>query len=292
MKISNLYKNKKIVYSFEVFPPKKDGNIDTIYNTLDKLSPLSPDFISVTYGAGGNTFDNKTLKIASLIKNKYGIEPIAHLTCINSSKETVSSMLEEFKNNNIENVLALRGDRTPNAEEISDFKYASDLIEMIAKDDYFDIHAACYPECHPECDNIIDDIKNLKRKVDLGTSSLITQLFFDNNDFYSFKEKLLLAGINVPVSAGIMPVTNKNQIERMVTLCGASLPKKFVKILSKYENDPIALEDAGIAYACEQIIDLISNGVEGIHLYTMNKPNVAKRVTSNIKNVLNAANKE
>lgn len=291
MKISNLYNNKKIVYSFEVFPPKKNGNIDTIYKTLDELSVLSPDFISVTYGAGGNTADNKTVKIASLIKNKYNIEPVAHLTCINSSKEDIIFMLEEFKKNGIENVLALRGDKSPDYEGKSDFKYASDLISMIAQDKYFDIHAACYPECHPECDDLITDIRNLKRKVDLGASSLISQLFFDNEDFYTFKEKLLIAGIDAPISAGIMPVTNKSQIERMVTLCGASLPKKFVKILSKYENDPLALEDAGIAYACEQIIDLISNGVSGIHLYTMNKPEIAKRVTENIKNILNAANK-
>ena len=193
--------------------------------------------------------------------------------------------LEEMKSANIENILALRGDRNPDFEPAGDFHYASDLVSFIKEHSDMNVIGACYPECHPECDSIVDDIKHLKDKVDAGCSQLITQLFFDNSTFYDFREKTAIAGINVPIEAGIMPVTNKKQILRMTTLCHATLPKKFLKIMDKYENDPIAMRDAGIAYAVSQIVDLIANDVDGIHLYTMNNPYIAEKICEAVKSL-------
>jgi len=266
MKIKNMFSENKTVFSFEIFPPKKDSPVDTIYNTLEQLHDLTPDFISVTYGAGGSAAGASTCEIASVIKNKYNIEPVAHLPCINFTKAEITDILNDFKNNGIENILALRGDINPDIPPKKDFRYASELIQFIKQNGDFDISGACYPECHIEAENIIEDIKNLKNKVDCGADHLISQLFFDNEIFYSFEEKVRIAGINVPIEAGIMPVVNKKQIERMVSLCGASLPSKFTKIMQKYENHPEALRDAGIAYAVDQIVDLITHGVDGIHL--------------------------
>ncbi len=286
MKVKSLYGQGKTVFSFEVFPPKKTTPIESIYATLDKLTALKPDYISVTYGAGGNLADKSTIELASTIKNKYGVESMAHLTCVNSSRNDVLVLLDEMKKNNIENILALRGDIKPDIEPKHDFRYANELIEFIRANGDFDVSAACYPECHVDADNLIDDIRHLKNKVDTGVSELISQLFFDNGCFYDFMEKIRIAGINVPVTAGIMPVTSKNQIERMVTMCGASLPQKFVRMIQKYESKPEALVDAGIAYAVDQIVDLISNGVEGIHLYTMNNPYVAEKIAASVRSLL------
>lgn len=288
MKISELFCKNKTVFSFEVFPPKKDSPIETIYNTLYDLKCLNPDFISVTYGAGGNTADSSTCEIASIIKNKYNIEPLAHITCVNSSKDNIDTVLNRFAENNIENVLALRGDINPEITPKKDFKYASDLVKYIKNKSNFDIAGACYPEIHLEAKDIVDDLTNLKYKVDCGANHLISQLFFDNNCFYSFLEKARIAGINAPIEAGIMPVVNINSIKRMVSMCGASLPAKFTKIMQRYENNPDALRDAGIAYAVDQIVDLVSNGVDGIHLYTMNNPYVARKITENVGSIIRA----
>ncbi|MDE5916872.1 MAG: methylenetetrahydrofolate reductase [NAD(P)H] [Oscillospiraceae bacterium] len=285
MKIKSMFE-RGTVFSFEIFPPKKTSPIETVYNTLEKLGDLNPDFISVTYGAAGSTNKVSTCEIASAIKNKYGIVPAAHLPCINYTKEEILQILDEFKSSGIENILALRGDINPDIPPKKDFKYASELIEFIKANGDFDIAGACYPEGHIECDNIIDDIHNLKRKVDAGAEHLISQLFFDNGCFYSFLEKIRIAGINVPVEAGIMPVVNKNQIERMVSLCGASLPSKFTKMMQKYEHSPEAIRDAGIAYAIDQIVDLVSNGVDGIHIYTMNNPYVARRISEAVESLI------
>lgn len=286
MKLNKLFNNKTVL-SFEVFPPKRENDITTVYNTIDELKDLNPDFISVTYGAGGANNCTNTLKIASSIKNKHNIESVAHLPCINLCKNDVEDILEKFKSNGIENILALRGDMNPNIEPCTDFKYASELIEFINIKGDFNIIAACYPEGHSECKNILDDILNLKHKVDCGVNHLITQLFLDNDYFYRFRELTACAGINVPIEAGIMPVTNRAQIERMVSLCGISLPKKFIKVIEKFEYNPIALKDAGIAYAIDQIVDLTAQGVDGIHLYTMNKPDVAKKICSATENLIN-----
>lgn len=279
MQISSLFKENKTVFSLEVFPPKKsqDG-INTIYKTLDGLSEVKPDFISCTYGAGGNTADLSTVEICSIIKEKYNITPLAHLTCVNSVKEDINYILSCLKDKGIENILALRGDKKPDIEPKSDFHYAYELIQYIKSDWDFSISSVCYPECHPECDSLYDDIMHLKAKVNYGAEHLISQLFFDNKCFYDFVEKARLAGINVPIEAGIMPIVNKNQIERMVSLCGASIPSKFSKMMSRFGDNPEAIRDAGIAYAIDQIVDLITNGVDGIHLYTMNNPYVAKKI--------------
>ncbi|MGN1086841.1 MAG: methylenetetrahydrofolate reductase [NAD(P)H], partial [Porcipelethomonas sp.] len=269
---------EKTVLSFEIFPPKPTADESVIYETLDGLTGLHPDFISVTYGAGGGKNGSKTIKIASDVKNRYGIESVAHLPCISITKNQVVQILDSLKENGIENILALRGDISPDTVPAGDFSHASELIEFIRERYDFNIIAACYPEGHPESKSIIEDINFLKQKVDCGVSHLITQLFLDNNYFYEFCERATIAGIDVPIEAGIMPVTNKAQIERMVKLCGVHLPKKFIKMMERYENNPVALRDAGIAYAIDQIVDLISQDVNGIHLYTMNNPYVAKRI--------------
>ena len=286
MYINTLFNQSKPVFSLEIFPPKKDSGIDTIYQTLDNLKTLVPDFISVTYGAGGSENCAATLEIASTIKQKYNIESVAHLPGINLSKEDVINMLSDFKKHGINNILALRGDGIPDVEPVGDFNHADELVSFIKSNGDFHVAGACYPEGHTESDDLITDIKYLKRKVDAGCDHLISQLFFDNDHFYRFRERCDLAGINVPMEAGIMPVLNKKQIERMVTMCGASLPNKFVKMMARYENNPEALKDAAIAYAVDQIVDLISQGVNGIHLYTMNKPDTAKRIYGSIASLL------
>jgi methylenetetrahydrofolate reductase (NADPH) len=283
MKTCELFKNKTTL-SFEVFPPKSDTPIDSIYSTIDGLAHLNPDFISVTYGAGGNG-SNATIGICEMIKEKYSIEPVAHLACINLTREKVLFELAQMKAAGIENILALRGDINPNIPPHNDFKYASELIELIKNQGDFNIVGACYPETHPEAPSSVDDIKHLKEKVDAGCSQLISQLFFDNEDFYAFREKAAIAGIDVPIEAGIMPVTNPKTIARMASLCHARLPKKFLTIMSKYENDPIAMRDAGIAYAVSQIVDLIANDVDGIHLYTMNNPYIASKICEAVQSL-------
>ena len=211
---------------------------------------------------------------------------MAHLTCVNCTRAEVETILGRLKDANIENILALRGDINPDIPPKTDFKYASELVTFIKEHGNFGISGACYPEVHAEAPDMVTDILNLKKKVDAGAETLVTQLFFENSAFYDFRDKARIAGINVPISAGIMPVTNKSQIERMVTMCGASLPQKFTKMIQKYEFNQEALIDAGIAYAADQIVDLISNGVEGIHLYTMNNPYIAKKITEMIGKLL------
>ncbi|MDO4535036.1 MAG: methylenetetrahydrofolate reductase [NAD(P)H] [Clostridium perfringens] len=291
MRINEIFRQKEIVLSFEIFPPKPNGDINKIYNTLEELKDLKPDYISVTYGAGGSTIENKTIDLASKIKNQYNIESVAHLTCIKSTKKDIDNILSQLRENNIENILALRGDIVGECT-CGDFKYASDLVSFIKEYGDFNIGGACYPECHPSCESLDKDIENLKKKVDCGTSNLVSQLFFDNDIFYRFLDKACSANIDIPIQAGIMPVINKKQIERIVSLCGATFPKKFMKIVDKYEYNEVALRDAGIAYAVEQIIDLLSSGVKGIHLYTMNNPKVAKGITNNISSIIKCINEK
>ncbi|MHC1683307.1 MAG: methylenetetrahydrofolate reductase [NAD(P)H] [Clostridiaceae bacterium] len=288
MKIKEIYKKRQTAISFEIFPPKIDSPIDTIYSTISELAELKPDFISVTYGAGGST-SKKTVEIASLIQNKYNINALAHLTCVTSTKEEITSILSQLKENNIENILALRGD-LPQDFDLTNknslhYNYASDLISHIKSTNDFSIGAACYPEGHLECSDKKIDLMNLKKKVDLGVDFLVTQLFFNNKNYYDFAEKLYYLNIKTPVAAGIMPVINKNQINRICNLTGAEIPEKFKRIMDKYQDNPEALKEAGIAYATEQIIDLISSGIKGIHIYTMNKPEVAKSILININKI-------
>ncbi len=288
MKLNELFTGGKAAVSFEIFPPKKEADFRDIDSLLAKLSELHPKFISVTFGAGGTntvgadgTIQNPTIEVAKKIK-ALGMIPAVHLSCLNYSRQEIDGMLAAFHDAGIENILALRGDRNPDMEPKHDFEHASDLVEYIAAHGAFGISGACYPEVHPECMYMDEDIANLKKKVDAGATHLISQLFFDNEHFYEFERKARAAGITVPIEAGIMPVTNKKQIERMVNLCGATLPPKFRVILDKYEDDPKALTDAGIVYAMNQIVDLLAHDVDGIHLYVMNKPEMAKRICDGI----------
>lgn len=294
MYISQIFENKKISFSLEVFPPKKTSSVDTIYKTLAGVNQIPSDLISVTYGAGGTTAQkSKTGEICALIKSEYNIEPLPHLTCISSTKQDVMQMMDFLKSKQIQNILALRGDLNPDAQPCNDFTHASDLARFIKEyDPSFHVSGACYPEGHCESSTIDEDIDHLKIKIDSGVDHLISQLFFDNDAFYRFRDKLQQKNIVVPVDAGIMPIINKNQIERTVSMCGASIPHKFSVIFNRYQDAPEALKDAGIAYATEQIIDLIANGVRGIHLYTMNNIEVATQIYQNIKNILQTSNEE
>lgn len=287
MKTADIFKKKR-VFSFEVFPPKRTMPIEKIYDTLGELALLNPDFISVTYGAGGSA-SAYTIEIASKIKHDLKIESVAHLTCLYLSEEEAREVLSRIEENGIENVLALRGDRSPDFEPKNRFHYASDLISFIKENNpNLNILGACYPEGHSESAGKIDDLRFLKKKTDAGASHLVSQLFFDNNFFFDFVEKARIAGIEAPIEAGIMPVVNKKQIERMVSLCGASLPDKFLKIMNRYENNPEAMRDAGIAYAVDQIVDLVTRGVDGIHLYTMNNAYIARRICEAVKTIIDA----
>ncbi len=287
MQIPELFEKKKPVYSFEIFPPKKIGNLDNIYSTVEDLAHLEPDFISVTFGAGGKTKDTLTGEIASTIRDRFGIESMAHVTCINSSKQQVERIIEDLNDRGIENVMALRGDINEETGPVGEFSHANELaIEIQKIDDNINIMGACYPEGHYEQESLDEDIENLKYKIGAGVRGLVTQLFFDNAKFYDFVERVRAAGITVPISAGIMPITNKRQIERTVALSGSSLPKKFTNMIAKYEDDPEGLFDAGIDYAVYQIRDLIQHGVDGIHLYTMNNAKVAEGVTAKIADLL------
>lgn len=287
MKTSKLFKEKTVL-SYEVFPPKTEDDAHTIYETLDGIREVMPDFISVTYGAGGGTNCAKTLEIAAAVKHQYKIESVAHLRGIDLSRQEVLRIISELEENGIENVLALRGDVMPDTVPAGDFRYADELVAFIRERSDLDILAACYPEGHPECESIAKDIEHLKRKVDAGASQLITQFFLDNEDFYRFLERTQAAGISIPIQAGIMPVTNRKSIERMVKMCGIKLPKKFMRIMERYEHSPAALRDAGIAYAIDQIIDLLAHDVDGIHLYIMNKPYTAKRIYEAVQNIISA----
>lgn len=286
MLIRDKFKNKNPLISFEIFPPKREYPVETIYNTIDALNDMKPDFISVTYGAGGSTKDT-TVDIASLIRNKYNLSALAHLTCLTSTKDEIEDILNSLKSNGVRNILALRGDYPEGlgTDYIgpNHYKYAKDLIAHIKKNDDFCIGAACYPEKHLECESFDKDLFHLKEKVDAGVDFLITQLFFDNETFYRFKEKTDKLNIKVPIIAGILPVLNKNQVEKIVSLTGCSLPEKFLKILEKYEHKPEALREAGIAYAIAQIVELLSWGIDGIHVYTMNRPKTTRKIIESIK---------
>lgn len=292
MNIKEIFDRKKTVFSFEIFPPKTTSSIETIYKTLEELKGLNPDYISVTYGAGGSVKNNKTVELSSLVKNKYALEAVAHLTCISSTKQDINSYLEALKSNNIENILALRGDKPLDGNIVGQFNYASELIKYIKEyDNSFNIAAACYPEGHIETKSVTKEVENMKRKEEAGASYFISQLFFDNEAYYRFLNEVNRKNIKAPIEAGIMPVTNRKQIERMVALSGATLPNKFKKIIDKYEYSPEALRDAGIAYAVEQIVDLVSTGVDGIHLYVMNNSYLGKKISGSIENILNIENK-
>lgn len=286
MKISEIHKQKKNVLSFEIFPPKKDEELKNIDKTLEILCELQPDFISVTFGAGGSSNHNKTIRLAKKIKEEYHVEPVVHLTCLCYDKAQIDDFSRELTQEGIQNVLALRGDRNPDVPEKKDFIHASDLITYLKQTGDFCIAGACYPECHPESEDRVSEMRHLKQKVDAGAQVLLSQLFFDNSFFYRFVEDCRIAGIDVPVTPGIMPVINASQIRRMVTMCGASFPQRFERIIHKYEGDKQALFDAGMSYALSQIIDLLANDVDGIHLYTMNNPAVARKICEGIKHIV------
>lgn len=290
MKISEIVSAHRLSVSFEIFPPKQDAAFEGVIECAEELATFKPDFISVTYGAGGGTSSN-TVKIASHLQNRIGVTPLAHLTSLSSTKNEVHAILEELKTQKIENILALRGDRPkdPSFVPPGDYMYASDLIRDIRESGDFSIGGACYPEGHPESGNKDNDLEYLKQKVDEGLSFLTTQMFFDNNMLYSFLYRALAKGITVPVLAGIMPVTNGAQLKRMVALSNAYLPPKFLALVDRFGDNNDAMKQAGIAYATEQIIDLVTNGVRGIHIYAMNKPDVVRKIMSNISDIIKVA---
>ncbi len=285
MNIIELFKRKKTVISFEIFPPKLDTPIESIFDTLAKFKELNPDFISVTYGAGGSAKD-RTIEIASKIKNEYSIESMAHLTCVGHSKEEIDKLLASLHNNNLENVLALRGDPPINEPDFdfskNVFKYANELISYIKSKNNFCISAAAYVEGHINSIRLKDDLIYLKQKVDTGVDFLVTQLFFENRNFYDFLDKTCAIGINCPITPGIMPVFKAEQIKRIASLCGASIPAKLVLLMDKYGSNDEDMRKAGIDYASSQIRNLIDNGVDGIHLLTMNRPKSTKEILQNV----------
>ncbi len=287
MKIRDILKSEEPHISFEVFPPKTDAGYDSVLTATKKIAELKPSFISVTYGAGGGTSKN-TVSIATQIINDFGVTSLAHLTCVSSTKEEVHRVIGQLKENKIENILALRGDIPAESEFPlpSHYRYASELIEDIRKQGDFCIGAACYPEGHVETEHKKDDIKNLKHKVECGADFLTTQMFFDNNILYNFLYRIREKGITVPVLPGIMPVTNKKQIARIGGLSGTILPERFRAIVDRFGDDPAAMQQAGIAYATDQIIDLIANGVNHIHVYSMNKPEVAGAIMQNLSKII------
>lgn len=285
MKVIDIIKGSRPSLSFEVFPPKTDANFDSVMASASEIAELKPSYMSVTYGAGGSTAAY-TSEIASRLLEK-GVCPVAHLTCVNASRESIREKLSDLKNKGIENILALRGD-LPNGT-VPDgltYKYASELTEEIMSFGSFCVGGACYPECHPESSNSASDIEGLKRKVESGCSYLTTQMFFDNNILYNFMYRLLRAGVDVPIVAGIMPVTNAAQIKRICGISKNALPQRFLRIVDRYGDDPDVMRQAGIAYATEQIIDLYANGVNAVHVYSMNKPDVARAIRDNISEIL------
>ena len=287
MFISEMLNNDKVTVSFEVFPPKADSSFDVVKSAIGELNGLHPDYMSVTYGAGGST-SKRTVDIASHIQNELGTNALAHLSCISATRGQIAEQLKKLKNAGIENILALRGDIPENGVLPAgmEYHYAWQLVEEIKKVGGFCVGAACYPEGHVECLNKTKDLDYLKQKVDCGCDFLVTQMFFDNNVLYTFLYNALKAGIEIPVTAGIMPVTNSKQISKICSLSGTSLTPKFRAILDKFGDNPAALKQAGIAYAVDQIVDMVSNGIKGIHIYTMNKPDVAKSILNSLSAVL------
>ena len=289
MKLSDHLAANRLSMSFEVFPPKTASSIETVTPATEAMALLHPAFMSVTYGAGGGT-SKYTLDIAQHIEKNYGVPTVAHLTCVSSTRETVRQRIAELKEAGIENVMALRGDLTPDqiGKDRSDWHYrhAVDLIHELKAQGDFCIGGACYPECHPESRSQEEDIQHLKEKVDAGCSFLTTQMFFDNNLLYNFLYKIREAGISVPVVAGIMPITNAKQIDRAIKLSGSFIPQRFKTLVDRFGNDPFAMKQAGIAYATDQIIDLYANGINNVHVYSMNKPEVARQIQHNVSELL------
>ena len=286
MKIIDLIKGEKPCLSFEVFPPKTSDKFESIKSATEEIASLRPSFMSVTYGAGGGT-SQYTVDIAKNIQEKTGVPVLAHLSCVSSTKSEIKEQLELIKSSGIENILALRGDMPEGMDKTHlDYHYASELAKEIGLFGSFCIGGACYPEAHPESATSFDDIKHLKEKVDAGCEFLTTQMFFDNDILYNFIYRIREAGINVPVVAGIMPVTNPKSIKRICKISGTSLPQRFVRIVDKYGDDPKSMTQAGIAYATQQIIDLYANGINAVHVYSMNKPEVARQILSNISSII------
>lgn len=290
MRIDEMFKKNDVTVSLEAFPPKAKSSFEPVINAVEKLASCKPDYMSVTYGAGGGTSKN-TLKIASFIQRDLIITALAHLSCVSSSRKDISTLINELKTAGIENILAIRGDIPEGMvfPEAGYYNYAYQLVEEIKSSGNFCVGAACYPEGHIECANKADDMEYLKAKVDSGVDFLVTQMFFDNNVLYSFLYNALRKGISVPVTAGVMPVTNSKQISRICAMAGTSLTPKFKTIVDKFGDKPEALKQAGIAYATDQIVDLIANGVRGIHIYTMNKPDVALQIMTNLSDILNVS---
>lgn len=291
MKISEIFERKQPTLSFEVFPPKTDDLYESVEKATNEIAALKPDFMSVTYGAGGGT-SRYTTAIASNVL-KLQVPPLAHLTCVNATKENIRERVMDLKEHNIENILALRGDLPQGVEDTEDweFRHADALVREIKKYGDFCIGGACYPEKHPEASSIAEDIANMKKKVDAGCSFLTTQMFFDNSIFYNYMYKIREAGIGVPIVAGIMPVTNAKQMERILKLSQAFIPRRFVSLLDKFSDNPAAMKQAGIAYATDQIIDLLANGINAIHIYTMNKPDVAAKLQDNLSQIIPSCRK-
>ena len=289
MKIKDILTNGKLSLSFEVFPPKTETGFDSVKTATETIAKLKPSFMSVTYGAGGGT-SKYTLEIAENIKRRYGVPTLAHLTCVSSSRATVRKTIEKIKASGIENVMALRGDipvGMENADRSSwDYRYAVELVRELKEAGDFCIGGACYPEVHPESANQKEDIARLKEKVDAGCDFLTTQMVFDNNLLYNFLYKIREAGITVPVIPGIMPITNGNQVARAIQLSGSFVPQRFKSLVDKFGTDAEAMKQAGIAYATDQIIDLYANGITNVHVYSMNKPDVAEKIQSNLSAIL------
>ena len=299
MKIAELFGKGKTVFSCEVFPPKKTSPVDSIYKTLDGLKDIRPDFIKsklscrqlrlryllIYFTCFQQLFMCTLAYDLSIIQNQYHITAMAHLTCVACTRGEAAELLAGLKRNGVENVLALRGDRNPDFPPKTDFLHADELVSFIHRRGDFGVSGACYPEGHPESPDMIHDIRYLKQKVDAGAQHLVSQLFFDNDDFYRFVERCRIAGINVPIEAGVMPVLNKGSIERMVSMCGASMPRKLTRILARYGDHPQAMREAGMAYAIDQIADLIASGVDGVHLYTMNNPAVARQISDSVASI-------
>lgn len=290
MKIIDILKNKRVTLSFEVFPPKTADAVPTALAAAEAIAALHPDFMSVTYGAGGGTSDF-TVHIASAVKKTYGVEVMPHLTCLSSTKEKVTETLQDYKEAGFGTIMALRGDVPADGTRKNDFEHATDLMNQIKSfDSSMALGGACYPEGHPESPSLAADIENIRRKVDAGAQFLSTQMFFDNSLFYSYLNRLHAAGINVPVLAGIMPITNKRILTRSLAMSGTAVPARYIAMVDAYGDSPEAMKQAGIAYATEQILDLYANGVRNVHVFAMNKPDVAKAISENIRPVLDYLN--
>ena len=290
MKIIDILKNRRVTLSFEVFPPKTADAVPTALAAAEAIAALHPDFMSVTYGAGGGTSDF-TVHIASAVKKTYGVEVMPHLTCLSSTKEKVTETLQDYKEAGFGTIMALRGDVPADGTRKNDFEHATDLMKQIKSfDSSMTLGGACYPEGHPESPSLAADIENIRSKVDAGAQFLSTQMFFDNSLFYSYLNRLHAAGIDVPVLAGIMPITNKRILTRSLAMSGTAVPARYIAMVDAYGDSPEAMKQAGIAYATEQILDLYANGVRNVHVFAMNKPDVAKAISENIRPVLDYLN--